>query len=47
MFFFQKEMETDTWKLFTASHTTQDGADEIQDYYDPMLKIFGEFSKII
>jgi len=47
IFFFQKEMETDTCKLFTASHTTQDVADEIQNYYDPMLKFFEEFSKRI
>jgi hypothetical protein len=38
--FFQKEMETDAFKLFTADKTTQNGVLEIQNYYAAQVKKF-------
>jgi hypothetical protein len=38
--FFQKEMETDAFKPFTAGKITQDGVAEIQDCYDAHVTKF-------
>ncbi|MDR0742298.1 MAG: hypothetical protein LBE98_02435 [Puniceicoccales bacterium] len=40
--FFQREMQTDAIRMFTADKTIRDGADEIESYYADKLRKFSD-----